>query len=118
LVLSRGDPKIMLLLGLRHAGPGERTKLGPETHAPLEIDSDLQRSLQHFQLARRFCPLFARPHIRIATCAWFLNDERAMHRAMDTASLLFENDPEYWFLVGLQENRDNHPALVWQAWRR
>jgi O-antigen ligase/tetratricopeptide (TPR) repeat protein len=74
-------------------------------------------ALEHFAMARRLCPLLARPQMRFAAHARELKNADPPSAYWDRALQLAPFDPDLWFFAGVQRLRDGESDKAWQAWR-
>jgi O-antigen ligase/tetratricopeptide (TPR) repeat protein len=77
----------------------------------------LAPALRAYLRARDLCPLLADPHLRIAL--HLPHFERAEPRAayLERVKTLAPDDPEAWYLCGVQEIFDGQPGQAWRSWR-
>lgn len=100
---------------------------GPSLVAAVFVRSDarseaervhLPKALKHFGRSRDLCPLWVRPHLRLAFYAdrFVSADDQSEYIAR--AKFLSANDPESWYTVGLLEVLNGEPDKAWASWRR
>ncbi len=79
-----------------------------------QIGTGLRRLVQ----ARDACPLLSEPNLQLAIHHGALEkaDERVEY--LRRVKLLAPDDPEQWYLCGVQELFEGQSAQAWQSWRR
>jgi O-antigen ligase len=75
-------------------------------------------ALTHFALARRLCPLLARPEMRFAAHAAELISGDPASKYWARALKLAPFDPDLWYFAGVQAFRDRHPDVAWEDWKK
>jgi Tfp pilus assembly protein PilF len=93
----------------------DRLPLGMERDL---FDTYVVPGLRHMALARRACPLLARPHVRFAAYAAELPTHDQPGEYLARACLLAPFDTDLWYFSGLQQLRDSKPQDAWKSWRR
>jgi O-antigen ligase len=82
------------------------------------FDNYVIPGLRHMALARRACPLLARPHVRFAAYAAELPVHDPPGDYLARACSLAPFDADLWYFSGLQQLRDGKPDVAWKSWRR
>jgi tetratricopeptide (TPR) repeat protein len=80
-------------------------------------DEYLRPALARYVLARRLCPLLARPHVCLAAHAGAAGGEPASVH-LGRARLLLPYNAEVWFLSGAMELQQGERERAWRSWRR
>jgi O-antigen ligase/tetratricopeptide (TPR) repeat protein len=75
-------------------------------------------ALERLALARRLCPLLARPELRFAAHAHEMVSADPPSAYWDRALILAPCDPDLWFFAGVQRLRDKKPQMAWEDWKK
>jgi tetratricopeptide (TPR) repeat protein/O-antigen ligase len=81
-------------------------------------DEYLRPALERYQMARRLCPLLARPHVCLAAHAGAAGEGEPASAHLSRARLLLPYNAQVWFLSGVVELQQGTHERAWQSWRR
>jgi Flp pilus assembly protein TadD len=81
-------------------------------------DEYLRPALARYALARRLCPLLARPHVCLAAHAGATGGGEPASVHLGRARLLLPYNAEVWFLSGAMELQQGERERAWRSWRR
>jgi O-antigen ligase len=74
--------------------------------------------LRHLLAARDLCPLLADPHLQIALHLHQLGGAEPRDAYLERVKRLAPDEPEPWYLCGVQELFDGQADRAWGSWRR
>lgn len=88
-----------------------------------QTEADLARqallpAIQAHRTARDLCPLHPLPHLRLAGAARRLPVADSPRAYLARAQSLRPNDPEVWYVSGVQALAEGQADEAWPAWRR
>lgn len=75
-------------------------------------------ALRAYLQARDLCPLLSQPHFRLAANRVYLEAGDSTLAYVDRAKRLVANDPELWYLIGVQEALLGRQTRACTSWRR
>jgi O-antigen ligase len=78
----------------------------------------LEPALSHLLQARDSCPVLAEAQLQLAVNAEQLRQAEPRRAYLERAKLLTPDDPEQWYLCGIQELFDGETEQAWVSWRR
>jgi Flp pilus assembly protein TadD len=81
-------------------------------------DEYLRPALARYVMARRLCPLLARPHVCLAAHAGATGGGEPASVHLGRARLLLPYNAEVWFLSGAMELQQGERERAWRSWRR
>jgi tetratricopeptide (TPR) repeat protein len=75
-------------------------------------------ALRHLLLARDTCPLLADVQLQLALNVAKFDQAEPRSAYLARIKLLAPDDPDQWYLCGLQEHFDGDDSRGWESWRR
>jgi O-antigen ligase/tetratricopeptide (TPR) repeat protein len=118
LEVGTADPAAALVSVLAWNAPvAGRDQLPLKTRERL-FDEFVVPGLRHMALARRLCPLLARPHIRFAAHAADLVHADQPEVYWERARLVAPSDADLWYYSGVQQLKDGKREEAFKSWKR
>jgi O-antigen ligase len=78
----------------------------------------LEPALDHLLQARDSCPLLAEAQLQLALNVEQFRQAPPRRAYLERAKLLAPDDPEQWYLCGVQELFEGEAEQAWASWRR